>query len=302
MRSPEDSSPERLRRTLRGTRRPGERVRRLRRRPVVRIRGLTINRLLPNILTTLALCAGLTGIRFAIHERWEAAVLAILVAAILDGLDGRVARLLQGSSRFGAELDSLADIVSFGVSPAVILYLWTMQDAGSFGWVVVLFFAVCVALRLARFNVGLGDEALPPFAYNYFTGVPSPAGALLVLMPMMVSFQLQPGWWFAPWLVGGWTIAMATLLVSRIPTFSLKGVRIPQEQIVPVLIGVVLLAALLVTLPWATLVLLGCVYLVSIIFSVRRYAFLKRAAEQLRISAGVEAEATVPQSGQAEAP
>ena len=260
-----------------------------RRRPVVRIRGLTINRLLPNILTTLALCAGLTAIRYAIQGRWEQAVTAILVAAVLDGLDGRVARLLRGSSKFGAELDSLADIVSFGVSPAIILYLWMMQGAGSFGWLAVMAYAVCAALRLARFNTALDDaDSLPPFAYNYFTGVPVPAGAILILMPLMISFEFAPGFWAAPVLVGVWTVFVALLLVSRIPTFSMKVVRIPQEYIVPVLVGIGLVATLLVTATWPTLVALGLIYVGSILFSIRRYAHLKR---QAALMMGVEDDA-----------
>jgi len=260
--------------------RPEHRQRRrpFRRRPVVRIRGLTINRLLPNILTTLALCAGLTGIRYAVHERWEQAVTAILVAAVLDGLDGRVARLLRGSSKFGAELDSLADIVSFGVSPAIILYLWMMQDAGSLGWVAVMAYAVCAALRLARTALGLLVAIPSVFAYNYFTGVPVPAGAMLILMPLMISFEFSSGFWAAPLLVGLWTVFVALLLVSRIPTFSMKVVRIPQEYIVPVLVGVGLVATLLVTATWPTLVALGLIYVGSMFFSVRRYAHLKRQA------------------------
>jgi CDP-diacylglycerol--serine O-phosphatidyltransferase len=266
-------------------REPRRRLRRPRgRRAVPRFRGLTLNRLLPNILTTLALCAGLTGIRYAVHERWELAVMSVFAAAILDGLDGRVARLLQGSSKFGAELDSLADIVSFGVSPAIILYLWTMQDAGNLGWIAVLFFAVCAALRLARFNVGIGDTALPPFAYNYFVGVPTPAAAILVLLPLMISFQVETEGWLRPWVVGAWIVLIASLQVSRIPTFSMKGIRIPQDWIVAVLIGVGVVAAFFITLPWPTLVVAGVAYLCSIVVSVRRYAFLTRAAARLRES------------------
>lgn len=271
----------------RGHRRP------FHRRPV-RIRGLTINRLLPNILTTLALCAGLTAIRYAVHERWEQAVTAILVAAVLDGLDGRVARLLRGSSKFGAELDSLADIVSFGVSPAIILYLWMMQDAGSLGWLAVMAYAVCAALRLARFNTALDDTTLPPFAYNYFTGVPVPAGAILILMPLMISFEFSSGFWAAPLLVGLWTVFVALLLVSRIPTFSMKVVRIPQEYIVPVLVGVGLVATLLVTVTWPTLVALGLIYVGSILFSIRRYAHLKRQAALMMGVLDEEAPAAAP--------
>ena len=276
----------------RGHRRP------FRRRPV-RIRGLTINRLLPNILTTLALCAGLTAIRYAVQDRWEQAVTAILVAAVLDGLDGRVARLLRGSSKFGAELDSLADIVSFGVSPAIILYLWMMQDAGSLGWLAVMAYAVCAALRLARFNTALDDTTLPPFAYNYFTGVPVPAGAILILMPLMISFEFSPGFWAAPLLVGLWTVFVALLLVSRVPTFSMKVVRVPQDYIVPVLVAVGLVATLLVTATWPTLVALGLIYVGSIPFSIRRYAHLKR---QAALMMGELDEEEVPAAAPAEQP
>ena len=135
-----------------------------------RIPGLSINKLIPNILTMLALCAGLTSIRFAVHGMWKEAVIATVLAAILDGLDGRVARLLQGTSKFGAELDSLSDFVSFGVAPAMVLYFWVMREAGGFGWALVLLFSVCCALRLARFNTMIGEPDLPPYAYNFFTG------------------------------------------------------------------------------------------------------------------------------------
>ncbi len=155
----------RRRRRLRGTRR------------LPRLKGLTVGKLIPNLITVSAVCAGLTGIRFAVDGRWEHAVIAIIVAAILDALDGRMARILNASSEFGAQLDSLSDIVSFGVAPALVLYFWSLQTAGGIGWAVTLFFIVCCGLRLARFNSMLGK--LPPYAYNYFTGVPAPAGALM---------------------------------------------------------------------------------------------------------------------------
>ncbi len=153
-----------------------------------RLKELSINKMLPNVLTVLALCAGLTSMRFGLQERWEAAVWAIIIAGIFDGLDGRIARLLRSSTKFGAELDSLSDVVSFGVAPAILLYLWTMNGAGNVGWVLVLLFAVCCGLRLARFNTMLGEPD-PPWAHNFFTGVPAPAGAGLVLLPMIMSFE-----------------------------------------------------------------------------------------------------------------
>src|ERR687885_1616079 len=162
-----------------------------RRRREVRVRrisGLSINRMIPNVLTLLALCAGMTAIRFAINGKFESAVVAIIVAGVLDGLDGRIARLLKSTSTFGAQLDSLSDFISFGVAPAVVLYLWTMSQLSTLGWVIVLFYAACCALRLARFNTQL-DVELPPYASYFFTGVPAPAGAGLVLVPMFLSFE-----------------------------------------------------------------------------------------------------------------
>ena len=147
-----------------------------------RFRGLSFNRMIPNILTLLALVAGLTSIRFSLDDRWEHAVLAIVAAGILDALDGRIARLLKGASKFGAELDSLSDFVCFGVSPALILYLWTMRDAGRLGWVVVMLFAICCGLRLARFNVMMEDPDAPPWKSRFFTGIPAPAGGGLALL------------------------------------------------------------------------------------------------------------------------
>lgn len=180
-----------------------------------RIRGLSINKLIPNILTLLALCAGLTSIRFAVHGMWKEAVIATVLAAILDGLDGRVARLLQGTSKFGAELDSLSDFVSFGVAPAMVLYFWTMQGAGGFGWALVLLFSVCCALRLARFNTMIGEPDLPPYAYNFFTGVPAPAAAGLVLMPILLVIGLAAAFLVTePWLT---LSVLGTLYLAMIP-------------------------------------------------------------------------------------
>lgn len=247
-----------------------------------KIPGLSINKMIPNILTLLALCAGLTAIRFGLNGKWEHGVVAIFVAAVLDGLDGRIARLLHGTSKFGAELDSLSDFVSFGVAPSMLLYFWTMQGAGGLGWALVLLFAVCAAMRLARFNTMIGQPDLPPWAYNFFTGVPTPAGAALVLLPMIVTFQFGPGFFSQPVVVGIFLILVSFLMVSTVPTFSFKRFRVPLRFVMPSLLFVGLLAAFLVSEPWATIAVLLTVYLVSIPLSIRRFHHLKRQAEAAR--------------------
>ena len=245
-----------------------------------RIPGLSINRLIPNILTLLALCAGLTSIRFAVHDMWKEAVIATVLAAILDGLDGRVARLLKGTSKFGAELDSLSDFVSFGVAPAMVLYFWTMRSAGGFGWALVLLFSVCCALRLARFNTMIGEPDLPPYAYNFFTGVPAPAAAGMVLLPMALTIQFGPGFFDRPMVVALFLLGVSFMMVSKIPTFSFKKVRIPHKWVLPILLVVGLVAAFLVTEPWLTLSLLGGAYMCSIPFAVRSFSRLKALADK----------------------
>jgi CDP-diacylglycerol--serine O-phosphatidyltransferase len=258
--------------------RVGARVRRPRMR-VRRIPELSVNRLVPNILTLLALCAGMTAIRFALNADFQAAVYAIIVAGILDGLDGRIARLLKSTSQFGAELDSLSDFVSFGVAPAAVMYLWTMAALHSIGWAIVLCYAVCCALRLARFNTQLTVEPGPSALAGYFTGVPAPAGAGLVLMPMFASFEW--GDWIArsPYLAAVWISGIALLMVSRIPTVSLKRFRIPHRFVMPTLLGIGLLAAFLTTAPWPTLLLIGLIYVGSIPLTVRAATRLRAAAE-----------------------
>lgn len=252
------------------------------RRPLPRLRGLPLQRLIPNAMTVLALCAGLTSIRYAMHERWEHAVAAILVAAVLDGLDGRIARLLNAQSRFGEELDSLADAVNFGVAPALLLYLWSLDKAGGFGWIAAMALAVCCVLRLARFNAGLGASDKPPWAFNYFTGVPAPAGAGLALAPMALSFEVGASVPGHPYLVGVWSLAVAALMISALPTFSFKRLRIPAHLVAPGLMGVGMLAAALVSQPWWTLSFLAAGYVASVVLSVRQYGRLKLAAERLQ--------------------
>ncbi|HYC04445.1 MAG TPA: CDP-diacylglycerol--serine O-phosphatidyltransferase [Azospirillaceae bacterium] len=255
------------------------------RRPIrpPRLGGLTLNKMLPNILTLLALSAGMTGMRFAIQGRFEEAVISIMVAAVLDALDGRIARLLNAQSKFGAELDSLSDVVSFGVAPAMVLWMWTLDEGRAYGWVAALLFAVCAALRLARFNTMLGLAAdKPAWAYNYFTGVPAPAGAALALLPLIASFEIGAEIIGHPVLVAIWTIAIACLMISAIPTYSLKGQRIPQRYVVFVLVGVGLLAAGVVSAPWTTFTVIALIYLASLPFSVRQYSRLKAEAERLQ--------------------
>ncbi|MBF0168477.1 MAG: CDP-diacylglycerol--serine O-phosphatidyltransferase [Alphaproteobacteria bacterium] len=258
--------------------------RRKKRRGIPRLKGLSLNHMIPNMLTLLALCAGLTSIRFGLQEKWEHAVIAIVLAGILDGLDGRVARLLKGTSKFGAELDSLSDFVCFGVAPAILMYQWTLKDAGSLGWALALLFPVCSALRLARFNTMIGQADLPPYAYNFFTGVPAPAAAGMALLPLMLSFELGNAFFGSRVLVGAVLVLVAFLMVSRLPTFSFKGVRIPHPYVLPALLGLALVAAFSITAPWVTLPAIGLSYAASIPFALKSYRDLERKAQEIQDS------------------
>ncbi len=220
-----------------------------------RFKAIPVRTLVPNLITLLALCAGLTAIRLAIESKLEWALAAIVFAAILDGIDGRVARMLKGTSKFGAELDSLADFVNFGVAPALILYFWGLHDLKSAGWIVALVFAICAGLRLARFNVMADDPDAPVWAGNFFTGIPAPAGALTVLLPIYLYFLGVPNGPVTIWLTFFYTLGIALLMVSRLPVLSGKrvGKRVPPEMVLPVFVVVVLLVALLVSYPWEVL-------------------------------------------------
>jgi len=242
-----------------------------------RFRDLSINRMIPNILTLLALAAGLTAIRFGLDGRWEHAVLAIIVAAVLDALDGRIARLLKGASKFGAELDSLSDFVCFGVSPVLVLYLWTMKDAGRLGWVLVMLFTICCGLRLARFNVMMEDHDAPAWQARFFTGIPAPAGGGLVLLPMVLSFQGGEGFFRQPWVVGIFMLVIAGMLVSTIPTYSFKKLKISQHWILPTMLITAAIAIFLINAPWLTLSVVGLAYICSIPLSYRAQQALQKA-------------------------
>jgi len=233
--------------------------------PRRRFKAIPVRTLLPNLITLLALCAGLTAIRLSVESRLDLALAAIVFAALLDGIDGRIARMLKGTSRFGAELDSLADFVNFGVAPALILYFWGLQELKSAGWIAALVFAICAALRLARFNVMIDDPNQPAWAGNFFTGIPAPAGAITVLLPIYLNFLGVSNGLVTIWITFLYTLTIALLMVSRLPVFSGKrvGKRVPPDMVLLVFVVVVLFFALLISYPWAvltigTLAYLGC--------------------------------------------
>jgi CDP-diacylglycerol---serine O-phosphatidyltransferase len=258
-----------------------------------RLSELSVNRMVPNILTLLALCAGMTAIRYAINGDFQYAVFAIIAAGIFDGLDGRLARLLKATSPFGAELDSLSDFISFGVAPAAVLYLWTMARWHSIGWTIVLFYAVCCALRLARFNAQLGAEP-PPWRANFFSGAPAPAGAGLLMLPMFVSFEW--GDWIArsAYLNGVWITGVSLLMVSTVPTVSLKRIRVPHHLVIPTMLGIGVATAFLTTAPWPTLICVGAVYIGSIPLTIRASYRSRRSGEARPATAAVETAKPLP--------
>jgi len=260
-----------------------------------RFRAIPIRVLVPNLITLLALCAGLTAIRLAFEQKMELALAAIIFAAALDGIDGRIARLLKGQSRFGAELDSLADFVNFGCAPALILYLWDLNEYGNVGWIAAMVFAICGALRLARFNVMIDNPNLPLWSGNFFTGVPAPAGALVVLLPIYVNLLGLPK--VAATVVLIYTLAIAFLMVSQLPVFSGKrvGKRVPPEMVLPLFVLVVLFFALLIAYPWWVMTIGTVCYLASLPLGWRSYR-----EHQRKDAAGVAAEpapAEAPEAG-----
>ncbi|MDR1267828.1 MAG: phosphatidylcholine/phosphatidylserine synthase [Holosporales bacterium] len=234
----------------------------------------SLGRMFPSTLTIGSLCISLTGVRFALQERWEEAVLCILAAAILDSMDGRLARFLKCASYFGAELDSLADVVSFGVSPALILYLRFLHSLGNIGWSVCLFFCTCCALRLARFNVTASQT--PPWAATFSTGVPAPAGALMTLFPLVLSFCCGEPWARSPLFACSMITGAGLLKISRIPTFTFKKVKIAPQNVPTVLVLTSLCVICLITEVWVTLSVAMCLYIATIPCSYMAYARLER--------------------------
>lgn len=249
---------------------------RLRERRRVRLSAQPLLHLVPNMLTILGLCAGLTGIRYAVDGRFELAVTFIGAAVVLDGLDGRSARMFNLTSKLGAQLDSLADFLSFGVAPAILVYLWTLHDVRGIGWAIAMLFATCCALRLARFNTELDLPDRPRWTHHFFTGIPAPAAAGLALVPLMMSFAgdiVWPRTWTLNALL---LVFVAFMMVSRVPTFSIKRVRVPPHMVLPTLLIASVVIAGLVVETWLTLSLIGLVYLGSIPFSIRAAQRLRR--------------------------
>lgn len=237
-----------------------------------RLREIPLRVVAPNLVTVLAICAGLTGIRLAFEHRFELAVAMVLLAALLDGIDGRIARLLQGASKFGAQMDSLADIVNFGVAPALVLYAYLLDGAGAFGWIAALIFAVACGLRLARFNVMLEDEDAPAWKADYFVGVPAPAGALLVLLPVYLGFLGMPLGISAALPAAIFTVLVGFLMISQVPVYSGKsGVRVRRDLVTPMILGTVLYVALLASYTWHTMAASAIAFLLFLPFSARAY-------------------------------
>ncbi|MHC5306793.1 CDP-diacylglycerol--serine O-phosphatidyltransferase [Bartonella sp. LJL80] len=232
---------------------------------------------IPNVITILAICAGVSGIRLAFEHRYESAILMVLLAAILDGVDGRVARLMNGSSPFGAQMDSLADVVNFGVAPALVVYSFVLDQAHQVGWIAALVYCVACCLRLARFNVMLDNADIPGWQKEYFVGVPAPAGALLVLLPIYLgTLGLEPGVGWAL-LFSLYTVVIAFLLVSRLPVWNGKsiGQQLRRDIVVPVMLVIVIYVGFLATYTWQTLLVTAVGYMIFLPFSV--IAYRKRA-------------------------
>ncbi len=247
--------------------------RRRRRRLLFSRSKIPLRMVVPNFFTVLSLCAGLTALRMAIEARLDLAIALIVVAALLDGVDGRLARLLKAQSKFGAELDSLADFVNFGVAPAVLVFVWGLGGLPrGAGWIVALVFALAMGLRLARFN-SLIDVEKPKWQANYFTGMPAPAGAIVVLLPLYLDGLGLVDVRAWPWIIAAYTLAMAILLVSTLPTFSgkLLGERISGDYVLPIFVAAAAVVALLLTYPYGTLTVVTLIYLAALPFSWMRY-------------------------------
>ena len=245
-------------------------------------RGIPFRAMVPNAVTALALCFGLTGVRFAIGAEWEKALAAIIIAGVLDGIDGRVARLLRAESKFGAELDSLSDNIAFGTAPALILFLWSLQHAPKFGWVAALALAVCCALRLARFNARIDATDQPHKSAGFNTGVPAPAGAGLAFLPVVLWLVTGSEWFRIWYVVMPWVLFVALLMISSIPTYSWTSVRIRSGWRLFALAGIALVGTALLTAPWHTLLAIIALYLLMIPFSFASYARVKQRRASAR--------------------
>lgn len=241
-----------------------------------RFRGIPLRAVIPNAVTALALCFGLSAVRFGIDHLWQLALASIVIAGMLDGIDGRIARLLRANTRFGAELDSLSDVIAFGVAPATILYLWSLGDAPKFGWTAALSLTVCCALRLARFNANIDVADQPHKSAGFNTGVPAPAGAGLAFLPMYLWLVTDLALFRQWWLVMPWVLFVAALMISNLATFNWSSFRLRREWRIPAIAFVGLTGAALVTAPWQTLIAVCAVYLGLLPFSIASYARVRR--------------------------
>lgn len=254
-----------------------------------RIREIPLRMVLPNLITVLAICAGLSAIRLAFQDRFESAVVMVLLAAFLDGIDGRLARMLKATSRFGAQMDSLADIVNFGVVPALVLYAYLLDKAGSFGWIATMLFAIAMGLRLARFNVLDEDLERPAWQAEYFVGVPAPIGAIMLMLPMYLGFLGLEGTRTVAYVATVFAILVAFLLVSRVPVYSGKKLSIRREHLLPVMLAAVFYVLLLTGYPWQTLTASVVGYLLFLPLSASAYA--RRSRIETEKAAAAEPEA-----------
>lgn len=248
--------------------------------------GISLRALAPNAVTAMALCTGLSGVWFAMQERWDAALIAVVIAGVLDAMDGRIARMLKGESRFGAELDSLSDVIVFGATPALIIYSWAIKplqnvDPPRFGWTICLFFVLCAALRLARFNARIDNDDQPHKSAGFNTGVPSPAGAGLALLPLTIWLETRADWAMDWRLVGPWLLLCAVLMVSNVATFSWSSLKIRPAWRFIALAIVGLIAAMLIAEPWIALIVISILYAGLIPISMMSYAKVKRARRAL---------------------
>jgi len=235
-----------------------------------KFKSQTVSKLIPNIVTLMALCAGLSSIKFCFSGKWEWAVAAIVLAALFDSLDGRVARFLDGSTQFGTELDSLSDFISFGVAPAIVVYLWSLSSFPKLGWSVAMLYAVCLSLRLARFNT-MADRDLPKWQNSYFRGIAAPTAAGLVLLPLMCSFYFGSDFFNAPAINIATLFISSVLMVSTIPTYSFKRIKIPQKFVVLVFVLVAVFFTLLLTQFWLAIIAIISLYCLTIPFSMVSY-------------------------------
>ncbi|WP_417434032.1 CDP-diacylglycerol--serine O-phosphatidyltransferase [Hoeflea sp.] len=262
-----------------------------------RLREIPFRMLIPNLITVLAICAGMTGIRLAFENHIQLAVAMVLIAAFLDGVDGRVARLLKAQSKFGAQMDSLADIINFGVAPALVLYVFILDQARSFGWIAAIVFAVAAGLRLARFNVISENTTRSAWQSYYFVGVPAPAGALLVLLPVYLGIMGVPIDRTTGFAASAYTVFIGFLLVSRVPVFSGKGISggVRRDLVMPFILVAVVYVSLLMSFTWETLTVTALAYLASLPFGARAWS-LKYGPKSRQSNGNNPAAATEPTS------